>query len=229
MKKIILLLLAIFLLSSCVDKSIDITSNIDIKSENFDIRNFKVRDDFELSWDLAMFNNMLNNNKEYFDILWDVDFFEIWRDLLFDDNYTKGDTKKLIKCIFDWKGLENLNWLNKLICEWKDVYIKSEDFNYAYIKNTIKEFKIIYDWGDTSCDSFVNNTFDFPLKVLHSRKLNDYLVCNKLKDIKKYSILDEYFYYMKAIELKACYKLNDINLVKLCDEELEKYTTIIEE
>jgi len=34
---------------------------------------------------------------------------------------------------------------------------------------------------------------------------------------------------MKAIELKACYKLNDINLVKLCDEELEKYTTIIEE
>ena len=195
----------------------------EVTKENF--YSLEIPNDYNIeNRDLILLKKMLDNDHEFFKSEnSDLDFFNISRDYLFWDNYSEWKLDNLIACI--WSGVSNsdtLSWDYKSICEWKNVYIKESDTNFFHIKDKLNKYKDIVDWKDVSCEYFLSDIYDYPSDQINYVRKTDYISCKKLKNIKGYSIKEELFYYTRALEIGKCEFLNDKNLIKLCNEELER-------
>lgn len=177
-----------------------------------------------VSWTLLDYERLLVNDYEYFkENDWEeLEFFYIFRNYVFWDNYeVSTDINDLFLCL-DWKKkYQELDSFYSQICKWENKYIQENDENFYWIKDSIITFKKIYSWDDISCDYFLNTQYDYDPKYYHSLKFNDYIFCNKLKDLENYSIPNAVFFYNTAVESEVCSILLDDNLKKLCEDELE--------
>lgn len=172
-------------------------------------------------WDLMIFNELLKNNKSYFEQIKDILFFNIWRWYVFWDNINNSDYKKFFNCLDssgDYKNLEND--IERNICEWKNMYDTKLDSNYFHEKDILMKFKQIYNWNNIDCGYFIENNYNYPEKERVYVSLTDYLVCKKLSD-SKIDIKKEYYYYNMAYTLNICDELADKNLLKLCTDNVQ--------
>lgn len=192
--------------------------------KDIDIYSLILPENLELESDLMAFNHLIDNDKKYFEKIWEIDYYYIWRDILFWDNNTSGEAQKLLSCI-KWEIWVDklLDDFNKSICKWENVYVEDGSLNFYHIKDTISKFIEAKEGKINSCDYFVDKDYDYPANIKVTYKLVDYIICNKLKDFDNYSIDDNYFYYKKASEYNNCNLLTkDKSLAKICDEIYEE-------
>lgn len=198
---------------------------IEIKFTSENLYNTPVREGFELAGDVSMFSEMFENNKNYFVEIDDLLYFNLWRDLMFGENNSNWDLTKLVDCINWGTDKDTLDSFSSQICEWKNIYNVEEDSNFFHIQDTIVKFKDINEGKNISCEYFLDWKYKFPVRETHYRKLEDYLICNKIKNPTSYSLEKNYFYFIKAYETNNCSLLEDTILQKLCDDESEINST----
>lgn len=187
--------------------------------------------DFELpNSDLKNYEQMLRKNEKYFTQEDDKDFFYIWRNYLFWDNYKNWGYNSLFDCL-EWKtNFSDLpEGTSKSICEWKNEYHEDGHINYFHVKDTLIQYKKILNWENIACDYFINKEYNYPEDIKITIKREDYMLCMKVS--KKDNISDDnylknlYFYYNVAATEWKCKDLKDLNLQSLCEEEKQVFST----
>lgn len=240
MKKIYLLLILVFF-TSC-----SFNNKVEIESWNTgSIINENSNESFDFSWyinysgsidlwspqdyeltnvDLLDYRKAILKDEDFFKKDWDAVFFYVFRNYVYGDNYDiDPEISSLISCLKgDLKPSEIKDSPYLDICKWENIYSQEDDINNFHIKDSLLKFKnILNDSSSLSCNYFLWDEYNYPNDLKHYTRLNDYILCRKMKDIDNYSIQDSYYYYMKAYEINECSILNDSNLEKLCNEEFE--------
>jgi len=192
---------------------------------------------FELNQDLLFFLKILDNDISFFEQerKKDLHALKAWRANLFGEYQDEKEIYSFLDCINWVKNSYPINGDYKEVCKWENKFIELDNnwgVNFFHIKDQFIKFKEVYEWKEKNCSYFDWTNYDFPEFVdkhlpwdnLLINYRNDYLICNKLKNIKSFSLKKELFYYNTALRLNKCSFLKDKVLLKICNEEYKVIT-----
>lgn len=248
MKKLLILIFIIFL-SSCsifqkenspntevlpkLENNLDNTWSTTL-SDSWSVMDLVVPSDYKLpDGDLNLFFKMVENDKNFFAKNKDeLEFFNIWRDYLYNEKNTDG---KLVSCLNQTIDSTSLVWFDAEICKWENKFVAGSGKNWAglynayHIKDSLLKFKSLKEWKKFDCKYFIDTDYDYPKENKLTIKINDYFACKKFQD-NTYPLLKNNYIFLTITwgdmkeKKNLCSELDDENLIKLCNEKIKEYS-----